>query len=378
MNDSHPLGMALIATALICVTGAAAPARATVTPTPTVDLAILLDTSGSMSGLIDQARTQLWKIVNEFQTAKRGDLQPNLRVALYEYGKGTLPRQNGFIRQITPLSSDLDRVSEELFALRTNGGDEHCGQAVQSAVRGLQWSGGEGDLRMIFIAGNEPFTQGPVDWRRAIAEANRKDITVHTLHCGRDADASRGGWNAAAELAGGSFLNINHNMKVAHVTAPQDAEIERLGRQLNDTYLAFGAAGAGRKARQAAQDSNAAAAAPGSMTERAVAKASRLYDNSDWDLLDAAQGGKVSVADLEEEALPEAMHGMNASQRQAFIDGKRAERVKLQGQIAKLNAERKTHVAKERAAVGSEADDSLDSAVRKAVRDQAASAGYTF
>ena len=114
------------------------------------------------------------------------------------------------------------------------------------------------------------------------------------------------------------------------------------------------------------------------MTHRAVAKASRLYDNSDWDLIDAAEGGKVSVSELAEDALPTAMRGMDAAQRQAFVEGKRADRGKLQAQIARLNAQRKAHLAKERARPGLNADDSLGSAVRKAVRDQAASAGYTF
>ncbi len=345
---------------------------------PMVDIAILLDTSGSMSGLIHQARTQLWKLVNEFQTAKQNGLQPNLRVALYEYGKSSLSKKSGYIRQITELTSDLDRVSEELFSLRTNGGDEYCGKAVQESVRGLQWSGAQSDLRMIFIAGNEPFTQGPVDWREAIAEANRKDITVNTLHCGTDTDASRGKWNAAATLAGGTFLNIDHNMAVAHVAAPQDKEIERLGRELNRTYVAFGAGGKKRKARQAKQDANAETAAPGSMTQRAVAKSSRFYRNGDWDLVDAAKDGKVAVGDLDDEALPAEMKGMDAGARADFVAKKQADRVRLQVKIAKLNTQRKVFVAAEEAKSAAAGADSFDSAMLKAVHEQAEASGYSF
>ena len=95
--------------------------------TPYVELVICLDTSGSMSGLIEQAKMQLWKIVNEMATAKRGKRSPLLEVALYEYGKSSIPASQGYIKMLVPLTTDLDRISEELFKLRTNGGSEYCG-----------------------------------------------------------------------------------------------------------------------------------------------------------------------------------------------------------------------------------------------------------
>src|ERR1700678_899212 len=89
-------------------------------PRPTVQIAILLDTSNSMDGLIAQAKTQLWNVVNEFVLAKKDGRPPAIQVALFEYGKASLSPGEGFVRQILPLTDDLDRVSEELFALKTN------------------------------------------------------------------------------------------------------------------------------------------------------------------------------------------------------------------------------------------------------------------
>ena len=91
---------------------------------PSVQIAILLDTSNSMDGLIAQAKTQLWNVVNEFVRAKRNGRTPAMQVALFEYGKSSLSPGEGFVRLILPLTDDLDRVSEELFALKTNGGEE--------------------------------------------------------------------------------------------------------------------------------------------------------------------------------------------------------------------------------------------------------------
>ncbi len=83
-----------------------------------IQLALLLDTSNSMDGLIDQAKSQLWKIVNELATTKK-DRQPvDLYVALYEYGKDAIPAQEGHLRNIVPFTQDLDRISDELFKLK--------------------------------------------------------------------------------------------------------------------------------------------------------------------------------------------------------------------------------------------------------------------
>src|SRR3954470_10705306 len=134
-------------------------------PRPLVQIAFLLDTSNSMDGLIGQAKTQLWNVVNEFVRARKDGRPPAIQVALFEYGKRTLPASEGHVRLILPLTDDLDRVSEELFALRTKGGDEYCGWVIREATNRLDWSRSSGVYKAIFIAGNEPFTQGTVDFR---------------------------------------------------------------------------------------------------------------------------------------------------------------------------------------------------------------------
>ena len=202
---------------------------------PRIQMAILLDTSNSMDGLIDQARSQLWRVVNEFALVKKGARRPALEVALYEYGKPTLPAEQGYVRQILAFTGDLDRVSEELFALKTNGGEEYCGTVIRKAVDDLAWSAATGDLKTIFIAGNEPFTQGPVDYRTACRAAAAKGITVNTIHCARGNSPESADWRNGALLADGAFTPIDQNVRAEHIPAPQDAELERLGAQLNQT-----------------------------------------------------------------------------------------------------------------------------------------------
>ncbi len=130
---------------------------------PKIQMAILLDTSNSMDGLINQCRAQLWKIVNEFAKARKNGQQPELEVALFEYGNNSIDASAGYVRMVLPLTDDLDKVSDELFSLKTNGGKEYCGQVIELATARLKWSDSDQAFKCIFIAGNEAFTQGKVD-----------------------------------------------------------------------------------------------------------------------------------------------------------------------------------------------------------------------
>jgi len=156
-----------------------------------IQLALLLDTSGSMDGLIDQAKSQLWKIVNELATSKKNGKPSDLYVALYEYGKQSIPVDEGYLRNIVPFTQDLDKISDELFKLRTNGGDEYCGKVILNAVENLQWNKSNDNLKIIFIAGNEPFTQGSVDYKTVCQKAVKKGIVVNTIFCGSYDEAFR-------------------------------------------------------------------------------------------------------------------------------------------------------------------------------------------
>jgi len=117
----------------------------------TVKIALLLDTSNSMDGLINQAKSQLWDIVNEFTHAKCGnDNRPDLQIAIYQYGNDGLSSREGYIQQVLNFSSDLDEISEKLFSLRTNGGEEYCGEVIQTSLKQLEWGKNTDNLKMIF------------------------------------------------------------------------------------------------------------------------------------------------------------------------------------------------------------------------------------
>ena len=345
--------------------------------TPLVQIAVLLDTSGSMSGLIEQAKTQLWKLVNEFITAKQDGKTPVVQVALYEYGKSSLRAEENWIRQIQPLTRDLDKVSEELFALTTNGGDEYCGAVIERATKDLAWDANPKVYKAIFIAGNEPFTQGPVDSKKSCQNAIAKGIIVNTIHCGSESQGIAEHWNQGALLADGKYLVIDQNQAIVHIEAPQDKEIVKLNEQLNSTYISYGKEAPMAKARQVAQDGNAAAKAEsGAQVQRIVSKASANYSNTGWDLVDASKQKDFDITKIKETDLPEEMKKMSAEERKAYLEKKIAERAEIQKQVLALNKQRDAYVATQRKE--SAKTDTLDTAMTKALRSQAEKKGIAW
>jgi hypothetical protein len=212
-------------------------------------------------------------------------------VALYEYGKSTISVDEDYLRMIVPLTKDLDLVSDELFKLTTNGGSEYCGAVIKASLDGLKWNKNNKVLKIIFVAGNEPFSQGQVDYVKSCKNAIKKGIVVNTIFCGNYKAGIDTKWKHGADLADGQYMNIDQNQKFVYIEAPQDARIVELNKKLNKTYIGYGSKGEEKKKMQSRQDANARIANKESEVQRAVTKSSKLYNNSAWDLVDAIAAG---------------------------------------------------------------------------------------
>ncbi len=306
----------------------AEPVRDTVQDT--VQIALLLDTSSSMDGLINQARSHLWNMVDQMGKMTRivdGKVRGvKIQLALYEYGNDTIPMQDGYIRQVLPFTSDLDKVSEKLQALFTNGGSEYAGQAIQVAAQQLQWTQDPSALKFIYVAGNESFDQGPINAATAMAAAAKQDISVQLVLCGSDGDET---WRAAAKVASSDLATIDQNQVAMHIPAPQDAEILALGDQLNDTYIAYGAEGQASMVRQKNADFASAKMSKKVAIERAQLKSKKAYRNDTWDLVDAVESKPDFLATASDDKLPAEMRGKSLAEKQQMVAeraAKRAER----------------------------------------------------
>ncbi|MEA2041391.1 MAG: VWA domain-containing protein [Bacteroidota bacterium] len=341
-----------------------------------IQVALLLDTSNSMDGLIDQAKTELWSVVNELATTTYKGNRPELEIALYEYGNDNLESADGYVRLVSPLTTDLDAISEQLFSLKTNGGYEYCGTVIRDASDELKWSKSDKDLKMIFIAGNEEFTQGAVDYKTSCKNSIAEGIIINTIFCGNATEGINTMWKDGADLADGKYMNINQNQQVSYIETPFDDQILGLNTKLNKTYIGYGSQGEAFGSRQSVQDINAVKMSKKASVGRAVSKSSSAYRNSNWDLVDAVEDESVDIEEIKEEQLPEEMKGMDKKERKAYVEGKKEEREKIQKQINALNKKREAFIAKEKKNNAEEG--TLGSALIKVVREQAQDKNYIF
>ena len=339
-----------------------------------IRVALLLNTSNSMDGLIDQAKAQLWEIVNELSYAKCRGQRPNLEIALYEYGNDNLNSKDGYLRKILAFTNDLDDVSKELFSLTTNGGSEYCGTVISASLDQLDWGNDADDLKMIFIAGNEPFTQGKINYKDAAAQAKEKDVVVNTIFCGDYKHGISTYWKDGADLTYGDYMAINHNRQTVHVASPYDDQILQLNIQLNGTYVPYGRNGRKKMAVQMEQDSNAEEYSKANAVSRTVTKGSHLYKNSTWDLIDAEAEEGFSYDDIKDEDLPGELQGKSKGELKQYVKLKRGERERIQNEIAKLNEKRRKFIADKKKTESN----GLESAMIKALRKQAEKKEYTW
>lgn len=343
--------------------------------TRAVDLAICLDTSGSMSGLIDSAKQKLWSIVNDLALAEP---EPVLRVALLTYGNDGHDPESGWVRIDVPLTTDLDLISQRLFALGTNGGTELVGRVVDRATGSLEWSADPGALKLIVVAGNESADQDrEVPFQEACKRAITAGVMINSIYCGADSDPIARGWEQVSRLADGHFATIDHDDGLVVVETPFDEELHALSVSVNDTYVPLGAAGREGWANQVAQDSNAAGLNDSAAASRAATKCSTLFRKG-WDLVEACQAEDFDWSTLEDEDLPEEMRGLDLAGRKAYVASKRAERESMHAHMAELARKREAWRTAYVQLNGLDDSRAFDQALRGALRSQAESKGFRF
>lgn len=343
-----------------------------------IQVALLLDTSNSMDGLIDQAKSRLWNIVNTLTTLKYNGKAPQVEIALYEYGNDGLKDEN-YIRQVTPLTQDLDLVSEKLFALRTNGGSEYCGAVIRDASINLKWDDNAQSMKLIYIAGNEPFDQGRISYKEVIPNAKRKNIYTNTIFCGNRDEGIQTFWQNGASLGDGKYFNIDSDQKVIYIETPYDVRISECNTKLNDTYIYYGSHGSEFKNKQMLQDKNAEVQSVSNAVERTVAKSKKnAYKNDHWDLVDRAEKDVNFMSDVKAEELPAELKGKSKEDIKKAVAEKSAERQKIQREIEELSGKRQAFIDAEMKKRGNSEADDLGKAIEKSVLELAKKNGYTL
>jgi hypothetical protein len=342
-----------------------------------IEVAFVLDTTGSMSGLIEGAKRKIWSIANQLVSAQQ---RTDVRIALIGYRD----RGDAYVTTVQDLTTDIDGVYARLMQLQAEGGGdgpESVNQALYEAVTRLDWSTSPDVYRVIFLVGDAPphlDYQDDVRYDRSVRLARQRDIAVNAIQCG-NWDETAQVWREIASLGMGSYAAIAQDGGMASTATPMDDELARLNRELAGTVLPYGRAEERREAE--AKVGNAlraeAPAAADRLAYLAKSSSGAVVTGAKDLVADAASGTRV--ASVPPSALPEPLLAIPAEKRQAYVDQQLAKRKQVQARIAQVTAERDAYVAKEEAkARAAGKTDAFDQRVSDAIKAQAARKGITY
>jgi Mg-chelatase subunit ChlD len=348
--------------------------------TPIIDVVFVLDTTGSMSGLIQTAKDKIWSIATTMTSAQQ---TPNIRIGLV----GFRDRGDEYVTRVIDLSDDLDSVYASLMEFQADGGGdgpESVNKALYDAVHGISWSQDPRAYQVVFLVGDAPpHMDYPNELRypEIIAMANRKGIVVNTIQCG-DVASTLASWQRIAGLGNGRFFQVEQAGSAVAVASPFDAEIAALSEKMDGTRLYYGSAEEKAKMQSKVeateklnkQASIASRARRGAFNASAGGKKNLLGEN---ELVDAVASGRVDLDAIDKEALPAALKPLAPEEQKAMIAQMAGERRELARQVHELAQKRDSYIAGKIEADGG-ADDSLDHKLYDAVREQASKAGLEY
>jgi hypothetical protein len=336
---------------------------------PRVEVAFVLDTTGSMGGLIDGAKRRIWSIARRIG---EGRPRPDLKVALVAYRD----RGDQYVTRVFDLTGDVDEVYRNLMSFEANGGGdtpEHVSAALHDAVHKVSWSQ-ERTLKMIFLVGDAPphmDYQDGFDYRRHVREAAARGIAVEAIECGADA-ATADVWREIARLGGGHYAQIDADGGMPVRVTPADAELAKLNGELLGTVVAGGSA---RERALTAARLGARAAMPAPMAAEAASYYASSGRLAEKDLVDlpAAEQQKELQAARAAGAPPATLVGKSDAEALAFLGEQKARRAKLQTRIIALQKQRDEYLA-----TSGGAKDAFDEAVVSSLREKAKDFGIAY
>lgn len=349
---------------------------------PKVDVVFVLDTTGSMSGMIDAAKEKIWSVATTMASAQPA---PEIRVGLVAYRD----RGDAYVTQITDLSTDLDSMYATLMQFRADGGGdgpESVNQALHEAVEKLSWSQNQQAYKVIFLVGDAPPHMdypGEVQYPATLAAAQQRGIIVNTIQAGQDNSTARQ-WQQIAQLGAGDYFQVEQGGGALAVESPFDHELADLSAKLDDTRLYYG--DAKEKAQQQrkvdATKKVQEEATPASLARRATFNTSASGAANllgDKELVDDVISGKVALDKLDNAALPAPLQAMAPEEQRKIIQQTATARQELKAKIEELSSKRNDYLKKEVDALGSTAkDNSLDIQLFDTVKKQAEAKGMVY
>jgi len=345
------------------------------TKRPEIDVCFVLDTTGSMSGLIEGAKAKIWSIANQMIAAEP---TPAIRIGLIGYRD----RGDEYVTRVFDLSDDIDAVYANLSRFHADGGGdtpESVNQALREAVQTMSWNSRRDVLKIIFLVGDCPphmDYRDDVPYPETCQAAVKKDLIINTVQCGSHSETVPI-WQEISRLSEGSYVAIGQTGDMQVVATPMDARIAELNAELGTTLVPYGDETSREivRAKQVASEAAPAAAAADRLAFNA--KTGKAVQGG-GDLVDDVAGGTVKLGEVKKDELPASLRDKSEAELKGYVEQQSAKRRQIQGQINDLLKQRQDYVAAETKKLAGTTKGSFDAKVTEILQEQAARKGITY
>ena len=340
---------------------------------PVVEVAFVLDTTGSMGALIEGAKRKIWSIATAIVDANP---DAEIRMGLVAY------RDIGddYVTRTFPLTKDIQDLYANLLELKARGGGdwpESVNEALHVGVTKLDWTQGPEICRIMFLVGDAPphmdYAQD-VKYPEVLRMARERGIVVNTVQAGGARDTERV-WREIAQLGQGRYIPIPQDGgHLVVIETPYDTEIIELQNHINGTVIPYGPrqqrGDVEKKTRQVTAAPMSAGADMAGYLSRNAAKNSGEAITGAGDLVGDVKAGRQKLGSLKDEDLPDNLRKMDDAERQQFIDKQMVERKALNERMATLVKQRDGYVLEQAKKSPVRPADSFDRAVAETLRTQ--------
>jgi hypothetical protein len=213
---------------------------------PRIEVAFVLDATGSMGSWIEAARRRIAGIAEALAS---GDPAPEVRFALVAYrDKG-----DAFVTQVTRFTPNIAEMREALDRTQADGGGdtpEAVLEALEAGVFALDWSDGDaGTIKLIYLVGDAPpnvYPDSP-DEETLLGHALERGIVIHTIACGGMDDRGRQFFERVARLSEGRAYALDDSGPASRradgvVGAAGATSASSLGAVVSDSARAYSGA----------------------------------------------------------------------------------------------------------------------------------------
>jgi Mg-chelatase subunit ChlD len=342
---------------------------------PEVEVVFVLDTTGSMGGLIAAAKEKIWSIAN---TLASTEVTPMIKMGLVGYRD----RGDEYITTSSPLSDDLDSVYTDLMEFSADGGGdtpESVNQALYEAVTNFQWSKDKKAYRVIFLVGDSPPKMNypdDVKYQKTCNLARELDIVINAIQCGNMVETQKI-WQEIASLGGGEYFRVDQSGGAVLYETPYDEKIASLSAKLDATRIYYGKPEERMEMEERKKEADKiySEAAPSAVAKRTIFNTKESGKKNflgSQELVDDVDSGKVLIGQLDEKELPTKLQGKKKEEVVKIVAELSEERKHLQAEISDLASQRQEYIKTKVAEEKDKGASSLDSKIYKSIQTQAA------